>query len=137
MSKSGGKVFLLPTLVAPITHLSPKDTGKEVFPRNPLPHIEGRAAGFNRRQVRDAGERLGVISSNSGFDGGRICSLPEVFLEIPHQESPLGRRFFCLDIQITRLQRLLKSVVTLDHGVDFRVLPQVCLKNGSSHITNY
>jgi hypothetical protein len=38
---------------------------------------EGTADGFNRKQLRDARERLGVISSKSGFDGGSIWSLLE------------------------------------------------------------
>jgi hypothetical protein len=50
--------------------------------------MEGIGGGFIQKQLRDARERLGVISSKSGFDGGWIWSMREVFLESLHQESP-------------------------------------------------
>ena len=37
---------------------------------------EALAAGFLKKQIRDARERLRVVSSKTGFDGGWIWSLP-------------------------------------------------------------
>ena len=38
---------------------------------------EALAAGFSKKQIRDARERLRVVSSKAGFDGGWTWSLPE------------------------------------------------------------
>ena len=38
---------------------------------------EALAAGFSKKQIRDARERLRVVSSKTGFDGGWTWSLPE------------------------------------------------------------
>jgi putative DNA primase/helicase len=39
--------------------------------------LEALAAGFSKKQIRDARERLRVVSSKTGFDGGWTWSLPE------------------------------------------------------------
>jgi hypothetical protein len=38
---------------------------------------EALSAGFSKKQIRDARERLRVVSSKTGFDGGWTWSLPE------------------------------------------------------------